>query len=153
MTSSGDLVRAAKASLRAPKIPRRRLAVLTCMDARIDPFRALDAQLGDIHVLRNAGGVVTDDVIRSLIVSCHVLQVARVQIVMHTDCGMIGVDQAAIERDLGPLPFDLRAFTSIPEELERGVERLRNERLLSLPGGVTGYIYDVDSGRLSRAVA
>jgi carbonic anhydrase len=154
MTSSEELVREARAALdsTAPRVPRRHLAVVTCMDARIDPFRILNAQVGDILVLRNAGGVITEDVVRSLLVASHILKVASVQLIMHTDCALLGLDQGAVERDMGRLPFDLRAFSSLQQELELGVQRLRSEPLLDLPAGVTGHIYHVDGGRLSRVV-
>lgn len=155
MAGSDDMVRQAKETLSSdvPRIPRRHLAVVTCMDARIDPFRTLNAQVGDIHVLRNAGGVVTDDVVRSLVISTRVMSVSRVQLIMHTDCGAMGLDQAAIERQTGrKLPFDLHAVSNLEEELARGVERLRTDPLLDLPAGVTGYVYHVDSGRLARVV-
>jgi carbonic anhydrase len=156
MPGSEDLVREAKAALASdvPRVPRRHLAVVTCMDARIDPFRTLNAEIGDIHVLRNAGGVVTDDVVRSLLISSRLLEVSRVQVIMHTDCGAMGLDRDAIERQVGrKLPFDLHSFSNLEEELSRGVERLRNDPLLDLPAGVTGYVFHVDSGHLSRVVA
>src|SRR4051795_4432463 len=81
--------------------PSRHLAVVTCMDARIDVFAALGLQLGEAHVIRNAGGRVTDDVLRSLAVSSHVLGVETVLIVQHTKCGLAGVSDAELRRLTG----------------------------------------------------
>lgn len=149
MTSSSDMVKAAQAALHAPETrPTRRLAVVTCMDARVDPWRILRAGPGEINVIRNAGGVVTEDVIRSVFVSQRKLGTNKVMVLMHTDCGMEGADEGAIadaaEEELGAqVDFPLGSFDEVHAELGRGVEALRNHPLIT--GTVTGAIYDVAS--------
>src|SRR5881392_4409489 len=100
---------AARANVTDPR-PGRRLAVVTCMDARIDVFAVLGLHLGEAHVIRNAGGRVTDDVLRSLALSCHVLGVDTVVVMQHTKCGLAGVTDAELRRltgaDLGFFPID-----------------------------------------------
>ena len=149
MSSSDDLVRQAKAGYKqVPQVPQRRTAVVTCIDTRLDPLRILKADPGDLHVLRNAGGVITEDVIRSLVVSTNRLQVNTVMLIMHTDCGMLNIDQAGVEAVLGPLPFDLGGFSDLEGELQRGAARIRANPLLDLSGGVTAHVYDVTNGSL-----
>jgi len=149
MTSSGDMVKAAQAALHEPsKEPTRRLAVLACQDARVDPWRILKASPGEIHVLRNAGGIVTEDAIRSLFISQRVLGTTKIMVLMHTDCGMEGLDEAAVaasaQQVLGTSPnFPLGSFDSVDVELPRGVAALRDHPLLE--GTVVGAIYDVKS--------
>ncbi len=147
MTSSSELLKAAKAALHEPsREPTRQLAVVTCMDARVDPWRILRAGPGEIHVIRNAGGVVTEDVIRSLVVSEVELGTQRVMVLMHTDCGMEGADEEAVAakvRDAtgAELGMILRSFDRLEDELQRGVEALRASPLIR--GSVTGAIYNV----------
>lgn len=135
------------------KIPEWGLAVVTCMDARVDPLRILGAEPGDVHVIRNAGGIVTDDVIRSLVASTQLLGVTRVQVIMHTDCGMEGMGQQVVGTDLADQPIDLRGFLTVEDELAHGVALLRSGDHLDVPGGVTGHIYDVETGRLRSVVS
>jgi carbonic anhydrase len=143
------MVKAAQSALHEPeKKPTRRLAVVTCMDARVDPWRILRANAGEIHVIRNAGGVITEDVIRSVFISERELDTNRVMVLMHTDCGMEGADEAAISasahEELGSEPgFLLGSFEDLKAELERGVTTLRTHPLIT--GTVTGAIYDVSS--------
>lgn len=147
--TSKDMVTAAKAALHEPpKEPTRKLAVVTCMDARVDPWRILRARPGEIHVLRNAGGIITEDVIRSLVVSEIALGTTRVMVLMHTDCGMEGADEAAIGAKVhdatgADLRFPLGSFETLAEELRRGVESLRASPLIA--GTVTGAVYNVKS--------
>ncbi len=159
MTSSSDLIRAARRELSgAPEAtPRMRLAVVTCMDARIDPLRILGATVGDMHVIRNAGGIVTDDVIRSLTVSAVEFGTSRVHIIMHTDCGMHGLDEAgfrrrAMERTGAAPPGPMMGFDDVTAELIRGVERLRSSPCLSCVDRVSGSIYDVHAATLEPVV-
>lgn len=113
--------------------PQKKLTVVTCMDTRIHPYELLGLERGDAHILRNAGGIVTDDVIRSLSVSQRKLGTEEVVVVMHEDCGMQGADEPG-------------AFDDVEAELRRGVDRLRAE----LPAGdrVRGLIFDPASGAL-----
>lgn len=149
MTSSSDMVKAAQAALHEPSVkPTRRMAVLTCIDARVDPWRILRAAPGEIHAIRNAGGIVTEDVIRSLLISQRVHDTTKVMVMMHTDCGLEGLDEAAIAESVrseldANLAFALGSFDDMTAELRRGVAVLREHPLIS--GTVTGAIYNVKS--------
>jgi carbonic anhydrase len=125
------------------------------MDTRIDPLQLFRSRPGDIHSIENAGGLVTGDVIRSLLVSQRYLGTRRVAIVMHTDCGLLGLeDQAeasAILNETGvEMPFNLGGFTDIRQRLEESVLMVRATRLLPHRDEVRGYIYDVDTLRLTE---
>ena len=147
MASSKDMVKAAQSALHEPpKEPTRRLAVVTCMDARVDPWRILRAGPGEIHVIRNAGGVITEDAIRSVFISQRELGTQKVMVLMHTDCGMEGADDeeivASAQADLGAdVDFLLGSFDDLEAELQVGVKVLRAHPLIA--GTVTGAIYDV----------
>ena len=141
-----------------PAPPGSHLAVLTCMDARILPLEVFGLELGDAHVLRNAGGRVTDDVLRSLLVSTHALDVRAIAVVHHTLCGMRGMtdDQfrEAVTAGSGHSPGDLEFFAvSDAEAALRGdVERLTSSGLFPAGTEVRGYEYDVETGRLRQVV-
>ena len=140
-----------------PVRPRRHLAVVTCMDARIDVFAALGLDLGDAHVLRTAGGRLTEDVLRSLTLACHVLDVRAVAIVAHTDCGLKDPSGELVKRltdVIGhpPWPRDWHAFADESDAVREDAARLlawpdRPEGLL-----VAGYVLDVHDGRLHEVV-
>ena len=138
---------AARAYLTDPR-PSRRLAVVTCMDARIDVFAALGLHLGESHVIRNAGGRVTDDVLRSLAVSSHVLGVDTVVIMQHTKCGLVGVtDEELRERtgaDLGFFPIDDHS-TALRED----IDLLASTAYLGPVKVFAGFVYDVETGRIN----
>lgn len=131
--------------------PSRRLAVVTCMDARIDVFAALGLHLGEAHVLRNAGGRITEDMLRSLALSTHVLGVRTVVVMQHTKCGLTGVTDEELRRitgaDLGFLPIDDHKAA-----LREDVELLLSRPYMSLVSTVIGVIFDVESGQLSPVV-
>ena len=147
MSSSEELLREARSQAPSvPKKPRRRTAVVACMDTRVDPWKIVGAEAGDVHTVRNAGAIVTDDVVRSLIASTQMLSVDRIQVMMHTDCGMLGLTQQLVEQQLGPVPYDFGGFVSLEDELRRGVERLRTEPLIDAPRGIAGYVYDIETG-------
>lgn len=153
MSNSEELLRQARdQSEPLPKKPRKRTAVIACMDTRVDPLPIVGANVGDIHVLRNAGAVVTTDVIRSLIASTRLLGVDRIMVMMHTDCGANGLTKEAVEAQLGPVSYDMQGFTSLEDELRSGVERLRAEPLVVAPRGITGHVYDLRTGRMSLVV-
>ncbi len=153
MSNSEELLRQARDQTEPlPKKPRRRTAVVACMDTRVDPLRIVGAEVGDIHILRNAGAVVTTDVIRSLIASTGLLGVDRIMVMMHTDCGANGLTQEVAEAQLGPVPYDLHGFTSLEDELRSGVERLRSEPLVIAPKGVTGHVYDLATGEVKLVI-
>jgi carbonic anhydrase len=129
--------------------PTRRVAVLTCMDARIDVFAVLGLRLGEAHVLRNAGGRVTDDVLRSLALSTHVLGVDTLVVMQHTRCGLAGVTDEELHQltgaDLGFFPIDDHAAA-----LEEDVLAVETTPFLSPLQNVVGVVYDVDTGRLDE---
>jgi len=131
--------------------PRRHLAVVTCMDTRIDVLAALGLEVGEAHVLRNAGGRVTDDVLRSLALSCHVLGVDTVVVMQHTRCGLAGTSdeelRARTGADVDFLPIDDHRVA-----LREDVQRLAATPFLSPVQQVAGLIYDVETGRLEDVV-
>ncbi|HEX8582491.1 MAG TPA: carbonic anhydrase [Acidimicrobiales bacterium] len=131
--------------------PARRIAVVTCMDARIDALAVLGLDLGDAHVIRNAGGRVTDDVLRSLALSTHVLGVDTVVVIQHTRCGLAGVTDEELRRltgaDLAFLPIDDHAAA-----LREDVARLAQTPFLGGVRAIGGLLYDVDTGRLADVV-
>lgn len=153
MSNSEELLRQARSQPpTVPMKPRRRIAVVACMDTRVDPWRIVGAEAGDVHTIRNAGAIVTDDVVRSLIASTQMLDVDRIQVMMHTDCGMLGLTQQMVEEQLGPVPYDFGGFVSLEDELRRGVERLRSEPLIDAPKGITGHVYHIETGELRLLV-
>jgi carbonic anhydrase len=131
--------------------PSRHVAIVTCMDARIDVFAVLGLHLGEAHVLRNAGGRVTDDVLRSLALSSHVLGVTTVAVMQHTKCGLAGVTddelRAATGADLGFFPIDDHAAA-----LRQDIELLAAQPYLDPITTIGGFVYDVETGRLDDVV-
>lgn len=133
--------------------PRRRFAVLTCMDARIDPARALGLEEGDAHVIRNAGAVVTEDTLRSLAISHELLGTQEVFVIGHSDCGMETFTNEELrarlrERSVDADGLDFRPFPSVRESVAECVRAIRESPLLPEGYGVHGFVYDVASGRL-----
>jgi carbonic anhydrase len=131
--------------------PGRRLAVVTCMDARIDVFAALGLHLGEAHVIRNAGGRVTEDVLRSLALSSHVLGVDTVVVMQHTKCGLAGVTDAELREltgaNLGFFPIDDHAAA-----LREDVELLSRTPYLAPLHVIAGLIYDVEGGEIQEVM-
>lgn len=133
--------------------PVLRVSVLTCMDARIEPFSLLGLRPGDAHVLRNAGGVVTTDVRRSLAVSQRKLGTTEVMVIQHTTCGMLGLDDeellAELEADVGSRPdWTPYGFTDLDDNVRRTVASLRADPFLPHRDQVRGFVYDVRDGSL-----
>src|SRR4051794_22015693 len=141
---------AARASVADPR-PSERLAVVTCMDARIDVFAVLGLHLGEAHVIRNAGGRVTDAVLRSLALSSHVLGVDTVVVMQHTKCGLAGVtDEELQERtgaNLGFFPIDDHAAA-----LQEDIDTLTATPYLHTLKCVAGFVYDVETGEIDGIV-
>jgi carbonic anhydrase len=137
---------------RLPMPPGRKLAVVTCMDARLDPARFLGLDLGDAHVIRNAGGLVNDETIRSLVISHHLLGTEEAVVVGHTDCGMLTFTNADLHEKLGPESedIDFQPFPDVPERVRESVETIRSHPLLPDSFGATGFVYDVKTGRIDR---
>jgi carbonic anhydrase len=137
--------------------PGRALAVVTCMDARLDVFAALGLEVGDAHVLRNAGGVITDDVIRSLAVSQRRLGTRAVMIIHHTNCGMMTITddgfRAELQAEAGMAPaFAIESFTDVEADVRQSIMRVRRSPFLPHRDNVRGFVYDVDTHRLSEVV-
>ena len=141
---------AARANVHDPR-PSRRLAILTCMDARIDVFAILGLHLGDAHVIRNAGGRVTSDVLRSLALSCHVLGVETLVVMQHTECGLAGVTDEELRSltgaDLGFFPIDDHAGA-----LKEDIDLLAATPYLEPLTVIAGFVYDVESGEIDDVV-
>ncbi len=130
--------------------PRRRLAIVTCMDSRIDVFAALGLQNGEAHILRNAGGVITDDVIRSLAVSQRRLGTREVMLIHHTNCGMQQLTddgfRAELQQATGLAPaFAIESFTDLDADVRQSVLRVRRSPFLLHTDHVRGFVYDVDT--------
>jgi carbonic anhydrase len=137
----------------APAAPARRLAIVTCMDARLDLFGALGLEVGEAHILRNAGGLVTDDMLRSLAISQRKLGTREVMVIQHTSCGMQGITdeefRAELVRDTGvEPPFAALAFTDLEASVRRSVERLAESPFLPHRDAVRGFVYDVETHQL-----
>lgn len=137
----------------SPK-PRRRLAVVMCMDTRLT-HRTLGLADGDAHIVRNAGGIVTDDVLRSLLVSIHVLGTEAVMIVNHTDCGQMLFEDEKLRGRLeagsgtsSPTPAHFLNFTNLERNVWRQIHKVRGHPWVPKEIIVRGFIFDVDSGRL-----
>lgn len=132
--------------------PSRKVAVLTCMDVRIDPLRMFGLERGEAHVLRNAGGIVTDDVIRSLSASQRLLGTTEVIVMMHEHCGLCGGSEdefASVLAKDGTMPgWRLGAFTDIEAALSAGLARLRASLELSSRQDIYGFIFDPSDGSL-----
>jgi carbonic anhydrase len=132
--------------------PRRRVAVLACMDTRIDLYRLLGLERGEAHILRNAGGLVTDDAIRSLSASQRLLGTEEVVVVMHERCGLLGASEDEFARLLaadGVLPgWRLGGFDDLEATLRAGLGRLRAAAELPVRDRVRGFIFDPRSGSL-----
>lgn len=144
-----------KGSLPAP--PALRLAIVTCMDARINVFALLDIKEGDAHILRNAGGIVTDDVIRSLILSQRLLGTRSVMLIHHTGCGLDGLDESGLQDQIRAevgheAPIEFGGFADPEEDVRESIARIRANRFLTQTETVRGFVYDVGTGRL-REVA
>jgi carbonic anhydrase len=128
---------------------------VACIDARVEPNSILGGTQGDYHVIRNAGGIVTNDVIRSLIVSQY-HGTTRVVVMMHTDCGAMAYpadeERRRLEAETGEQANMLYGFDDLETELARGVDRLRQTKLLPHRDGVRGVIYDVDTGAVRPVI-
>ena len=142
-----------------PAAPTRRIAVLTCMDSRLHPTRFLGLQEGDAHVLRNAGGLVTEDVLRSLAMSQRLLGTRSVAVIQHTGCGMASLADAefrdTIEDETGERPGwpELRFDTEVAVNVSRALEQLRGCAYLTHREDIRGFVFDVTTGQLSEVEA
>ena len=138
-----------------PLPPSTQVAVVACMDARIETGRLLGLQEGDAHVIRNAGGVVTDDVIRSLAISQRLLGTEEIVLIHHTDCGMLTFNddavKADIEKDTGLRPqFALEAFSNLEDDVRQSIRRIQSSPFIPSKDNIRGFVYDVGSGQLDE---
>ncbi len=138
-------------------IPARHVAVVTCMDSRIDTFRIFGLDSGEAHILRNAGGLVTEDVLRSLVLSQRLLQTREVILMHHTNCGLDGADEpalrAAITADTGQAPpYAFGAFSDVDEAVRGAIARVREHPFLPRRDQVRGFVYEVETGHLREVI-
>ena len=138
-----------------PLPPAKRVAVLACMDARLNPYGLLGLSEGDAHVIRNAGGVVTDDEIRSLAISQRLLGTEEIILIHHTDCGMLTFSDDEFRRqvqdDTGIKPeWAAEAFDDLEEDVRQSIARIQSSPFIPRKGSVRGFVYDVKTGRLDE---
>ncbi|HMI71301.1 MAG TPA: carbonic anhydrase [Solirubrobacteraceae bacterium] len=159
MSTTDDLLRNAQAYADSfdkgdlPLAPARKVAVLACMDARLDPNAVLGLQEGDAHVIRNAGGVVTDDAIRSLAISQRLLGTEEVVVIHHTGCGMLTLDddefKRSIQEEVGIKPtWSAESFGDLDEDVRQSVARIRASPFIPRKDSIRGFVYEVETGRL-----
>ncbi|SEO45464.1 beta-class carbonic anhydrase [Trujillonella endophytica] len=138
-----------------PLPPAKHVAVLACMDARLDVYRALGLAEGEAHVIRNAGGVVTDDEIRSLAISQRLLGTREIVLVHHTDCGMLTFTDEdfrdGVEADTGVRPpWRSEAFADLEVDVKASVQRILDSPFVPVKDSVRGFVFDVATGRLTE---
>ena len=136
-----------------PLPPGRRVAILACMDARLNPYGLLGLSEGDAHVIRNAGGVVTDDEIRSLAISQRLLGTEEIMLIHHTDCGMLTFSddefRQDIQRETGIKPeWPAETFDDLDEDVRQSIARIKASPFIPKTDSVRGFVYDVETGRL-----
>ena len=150
VTAANERYAAGFAKGELPMPPGRRFAVVTCMDARLDPAGFLGLEEGDAHVIRNAGGLVNDETIRSLLISHHLLGTQEAVVIGHTDCGMLAFTNADVHEKLGPESesIDFQPFPDVAERVRQSVETIRSHPLLPDSFEATGFVYDVRSGAI-----
>ena len=138
-----------------PLPPARQVAVVACMDARLDPQRVLGLAEGDAHVIRNAGGVVTDDVIRSLAISQRLLGTTEIVLLHHTDCGMLTFSdeefRGAIEEEVGQRPaWHSEAFPEVEADVRSSLQRIADSPFVPRKDHVRGFVFDIATGGLTE---
>ncbi len=136
-----------------PLPPARKIAIVACMDARLLPSRLLGLDEGDAHVIRNAGGVVTDDEIRSLSISQRLLGTEEIVLIHHTDCGMLTFTddefKQSIQADTGIKPeWAAEAFSDIDEDVRQSIARVKASPFIPRKDSIRGFVYEVETGRL-----
>jgi carbonic anhydrase len=144
-----------KGSLPLP--PAKQVAVVACMDARLNPYGLLGLQEGDAHVIRNAGGVITQDELRSLAISQRLLGTLEIILIHHTDCGMLTFTddafKAQIQADTGIKPsWAAEAFTDLDEDVRQSIARIHAEPSIPVKDSVRGFVYDVAKGALTEVL-
>jgi carbonic anhydrase len=141
-----------------PLPPARGVAVVACMDARLHVSAILGLEIGDAHIIRNAGGVVTDDAIRSLVISQRLLGTKEIILIHHSDCGMVTFSddavKAQIKDETGIRPsFSLEAFPDSADDVRQSIARIKASPFIPHRDNVRGFVYDVATGRLNEVVA
>ena len=159
MSVTDELLRNAEAYAQSfdkgdlPMPPARKVAVLACMDARLNPYGLLGLSEGDAHVISNAGGVVTDDEIRSLTISQRLLGTEEIILIHHTDCGMLTFTddefRRSIQEDTGIKPeWAAESFRDLEEDVRQSIARIKASPFIPRKDSVRGFVYEVESGRL-----
>ena len=159
MTATDELLRRAESYAEGfdkgdlPVPPAMKVAIVACMDARLNPFGLVGLSEGDAHVIRNAGGVITDDEIRSLAISQHLLGTEEIILIHHTDCGMLTFTNedfaSRLEQEAGQRPqWSARAFTDLDEDVRDSVRRIKESPFIPRKDSVRGFVYEVETGRL-----
>jgi carbonic anhydrase len=138
-----------------PLPPGRKIAIVACMDARLNPYGLLGLQEGDAHVIRNAGGVITDDEIRSLAISQRLLGTEEIVLIHHTDCGMLTFTddefKRSVQDEIGIKPeWAAEAFPDLDEDVRQSIARIQASPFIPRKESVRGFVYDVHTGRLSE---
>jgi len=136
-----------------PRPPARKVAVVACMDARLNPYPILGLKLGDAHVIRNAGGVISDHEIRSLAISQHLLGTEEIMLIHHTDCGMLNFNDREfadrLESKTGQRPeWEARSFDDLDQDVRDSIKRIKDSPFIPRTDGVRGFVYDVATGEL-----
>ena len=136
-----------------PIPPGKHVAVVTCMDARLSPYVMLGLHEGEAHIIRNAGGVITDDEIRSLVISQCLLGTQEIMLIQHTDCGMLTFSddevKQQIQDDVGIKPhFALESFSDLDENVRQSIARIKSSPFLPNKENVRGFVYEVETGGL-----
>jgi carbonic anhydrase len=159
MSATDDLLRNNEAYAEAfdkgdlPLPPAKGVAVVACMDARLDVHKILGLEEGDAHVIRNAGGVITDDEIRSLAISQRLLGTREIILIHHTDCGMLTFTddelRQQIQEDVGIKPhFPMESFSDLEEDVRQSIARIKASPFVPDKDSVRGFVYEVETGRL-----
>jgi carbonic anhydrase len=159
MTATDDLLKNAEKHAEGfdkgelPMPPAKKVAIVACMDARVNPYPIFGLELGDAHVIRNAGGVVTDDEIRSLAISQRLLGTEEVILVHHTDCGMLTFNDEDFRRDIqedtGIKPsWSAEAFNDLEADVRQSINRIKSSPFIPNKDSIRGFIYEVETGGL-----
>src|SRR6185503_2726980 len=138
-----------------PLPPGRRVAIVACMDARLNPYGLLGLREGDAHVIRNAGGVITDDEIRSLTISQRLLGTEEIMLIHHTDCGMLTFTdddfKRSIQEDTGIKPeWAAEAFADLDEDVRQSIARIKASPFITKHVSLRGFVFDVSTGKLNE---
>ena len=141
-----------------PLPPARKIAVVACMDARLNPYGLLGLEEGDAHVIRNAGGVITDDEIRSLSISQRLLGTEEIVLIHHTDCGMLTFTdddfKRSVQDDTGIKPeWAAEAFSDLDEDVRQSLARIQASPFIPRKDSVRGFVYEVETGKLREVPA